>query len=772
MSGNEVASIERQGDWENVFIGQIVAVEQHPSAKHLMVATIDLGMEKLTVVCGAPNLRIGDKVPVARPGARLIDAHTNEFTILKPVEIHGIRSEGMACSEKELGISDSHEGLMILPQDAPVGTPLSQYLGDAIFDIEVTPNRPDCLSIIGIAREVAALTRQKVSLPEVRYEEEEPAIEETVSVEIADAELCTRYCASLINDIKVSSSPPWLKERLITAGLRPVNNIVDITNYVMLEYGQPLHAFDFRQIRGGKIIVRRALNEENLTTLDGVERALNNEILIIADEQSPIALAGVMGGALTEVTDNTTSVLLEAAKFDSGIIRRTRTKLGLPTEASTRFEKALSPELPPLALCRATQLIVQLAGGKAARGIIDLYPIMRKRSPIPVSQQKVCRVLGMQLSMEQIMEVLDRLGFAYESLSPSEILVTCPYWRTDIAIADDIVEEVARIIGYNELPTATLSGELPEWQPAPFPSLRERVRDILVGCGIQEVITYSLTSLSTLERVDPGWQIGHPLRVANPLTREQEYLRTNLRANLLSAYSANEKRWENDIQLFEIGKVYLPRKDDLPEEREILAGILGRPQQQRLWRKVEQTLDFFTAKGILETLFNRLGIRVHFEPTEVPILLPGRTAKIVIDNETVGLVGEIHPKIAKSFDISSPSVSFFELDLQGLLPFTTQAPRYYPLPRFPSTVRDIALVVDAEMPAGRIQDIIQSFPLVSQATIFDIYQGEQVPQGKKSLAFSIRYQSPLKTLTDDEVNQAQQEILQRLNQEFGATLRE
>jgi phenylalanyl-tRNA synthetase beta chain len=260
--------------------------------------------------------------------------------------------------------------------------------------------------------------------------------------------------------------------------------------------------------------------------------------------------------------------------------------------------------------------------------------------------------------------------------------------------------------------------------------------------------------------------------VANPLTREQEYLRTNLRANLLSAYSANEKRWENDIQLFEIGKVYLPRKDDLPEEREILAGILGRPQQQRLWRKVEQTLDFFTAKSILETLFNRLGIRVHFEPTEVPILLPGRTAKIVIDNETVGLVGEIHPKIAKSFDISSPSVSFFELDLQGLLPFTTQAPRYYPLPRFPSTVRDIALVVDAEMPAGRIQDIIQSFPLVSQATIFDIYQGEQVPQGKKSLAFSIRYQSPLKTLTDDEVNQAQQEILQRLNQEFGATLRE
>ncbi len=772
MAGFEVGAIETLGrDWENVFVGQIIALDKHPNAERLMLATVDLGQERLTVISGAPNLRIGDKVPLARAGAQLIDAHTDNLIVLKPAKIRGILSQGMACSEKELGISDDHTGIMILPQDAPVGLPLSQYLGDAIFDIKVTPNRPDCLSMLGIAREVAALTGQTARFPEVSYEQQGPAIEQMVTVEIAEPELCPRYCAGLVTDVRAEPSPPWLQQRLLAAGMRPINNIVDITNYVLMEYGQPLHAFDCHKLEGSRIIVRRAQDGESLTTLDGVERVLDGDMLVIADGQEAVAIAGVMGGAGSEVTEETSVILLESANFKGASVRRTSTELRLRTESSARFEKGLSPELPPLALSRAIQLMTQLSGGKVARGIIDLYPGKSEREPILLSKSRVEKVLGIELSMERITEVLSWLGFHCELLSPSELLVTVPYWRTDVTLVDDLAEEVARIIGYDEIPIVMPSGELPRPQPAPILSLKEKIGDILIGCGLQEVITYSLTSRAMLERVDPEWQLGHPLLVANPLTEEQECLRTTLRANLLATFAANEKRWEGGIRLFEIGRIYLPRENDLPEEREVLAAILGGPRGERSWLKGEGVLDFFDAKGILGTLFTRLGADVRFEPAEAPMLLPGRTARIAIGDEVIGLVGELHPKVAKSFDISAQPVSLFEVDIDKLAPFTTQALHYRPLPRFPSTVRDIALVVDAELPAKRVLEVIQSFPLVSQVTLFDLYRGEQVPPGKKSLAFSICYQSSTQTLTDEEVNKTQQELLDRLKQELGATLR-
>jgi phenylalanyl-tRNA synthetase beta chain len=370
-----------------------------------------------------------------------------------------------------------------------------------------------------------------------------------------------------------------------------------------------------------------------------------------------------------------------------------------------------------------------------------------------------------------VAKVLDSLGFSCEMKNPEELRVTAPYWRSDIAIANDLVEEVARIIGYDEIPTALLRGELPWQRTAPVLSLKEWVRDILVGCGMQEVITHSLSSYAMLHRVDPKWQFGRPLRVANPLSKEQEYLRTTLRAGLLATLAANEKRWEGGLRLFELGRVYLARENDLPREREVLAAALGGAQLERSWFKGEGILDFFDAKGILEALFARLGVEVRFEPGEDPILLPGRTARIVAGDEALGLVAELHPKIAKGFDISCKTVSFFELDIERLLPFTAQARRYRPLPRFPSVVRDIALIVDAELSASRVHDVIQSFPLVSQAILFDVYQGEQVPPGMKSLAFSIYYQSLSGTLTDEEAEKTQLEILYRLKQEFGATLR-
>jgi phenylalanyl-tRNA synthetase beta chain len=426
----------------------------------------------------------------------------------------------------------------------------------------------------------------------------------------------------------------------------------------------------------------------------------------------------------------------------------------------------------PLALRRATQLIVQLTGGKAAKGLIDLYPGRREREPILLSQRRVSRILGVELSMERMAQVLDSLGFGCEFRNPSQLSVTTPYWRTDIEIADDLVEEVARIIGYNEIPTNMPCGELSKPQPAPLQSLREKIGSILIGCGMQEVITYSLTSQAMLEKMDPQRRLGRPLRVANPLSREQEYPRTTLRAGLLTTFAANEKRWRGGIRLFEMGKIYLYRENDLPQEREVLAGVLGGPRFERMWLKDEGMLDFFDAKGILSTLFQRLGVEVCFEPADDPLLLPGRTANMLIGDEVLGVVGELHPKVAKGFDISSQPVSFFEVDVERLLLYATQVARYCPFSRFPGTFRDIALVVDAKLPAGRVMDAIRGFPLVSEAILFDVYHGEQVAPGKKSLAFSIRYQAPAKTLTDEEVDKAQQELLGKLKQEFGAVLRE
>ena len=375
MAGLEAGDIQTIGaGWENVFIGEVIRIEKHPNADRLQLATVNLGQEQSTVVCGAPNIAVGQRVPFARVGARLVDGHSGRHVELKPAKIRGVRSEGMVCSEMELGISDNHEGIMVLPKDAPIGAPLAEYMGDTILNIGITPNRPDCLNMIGIAREVAALTGTKVRLPEVQYEEQEPSTNQMISIEILDPDLCPRYCGGIIKEVKIGPSPQWMQERLLAAGMRPINNIVDITNFVMLEYGQPLHAFDYEGIGGKKIIVRRARENEQIITLDGERRELSPDTLVIADEQYPVALAGVMGGAESEVTERTTTILLESANFNNASIRRTSRGLGLISEASSRFDKGLSPDLPMPAIRRAIGLMVDLAGGKAARGIVDVYP--------------------------------------------------------------------------------------------------------------------------------------------------------------------------------------------------------------------------------------------------------------------------------------------------------------------------------------------------------------------------------------------------------------
>ncbi|HIE17667.1 MAG TPA: phenylalanine--tRNA ligase subunit beta, partial [Dehalococcoidia bacterium] len=559
-SGLEVGEVQAVGkNWENIVVGRIVDVAPHPNADRLRLATVDLGKQRSTVVCGAPNLTVGDKVAFARVGAQLIDAHTGRITQLKPAEIRGIVSEGMICSEKELGISESHEGIMILPPEATVGSPLSAYLGDTILDFDITPNRPDCLSVIGIAREIAALTQSKLRIPDIHYEELVEPIDSFASVKIAESDLCPRYCASLLTGVKVASSPEWLRRRLLACGMRPINNIVDITNYVMLEYGQPLHAFDYDHIKGKQIIVRRAGDGETITTLDGVERTLSPDILAIADTERAIAVAGVMGGLETEVSDNTTIVLIESANFNQAAIRRASARLKLSSEASLRFEKGLSRDLPLIALRRATQLMAELAGGKAARGIIDVYPGRLEKKPLFLSTGEVKRLLGVEMGVSEIISALEWLGFSCkEAESPSAIKVEVPWWRTDVSCVADLVEEVARILGYDKIPTTMLSAPLPKHDPTPILSLRQQLRSILVSCGFQEVLTYSLTSLTMLSKLSPQLRLTgvQPLRVANPMSREQEYLRTSLRPGILSVLARNERYQVEGIRLFEVGKVF------------------------------------------------------------------------------------------------------------------------------------------------------------------------------------------------------------------------
>jgi phenylalanyl-tRNA synthetase beta chain len=774
MAGIEAKGLQvTGGSWNNVVVGQIVAVNPHPNADRLRLPTVDLGTEQQTVVCGAPNLSVGDKIAFACVGAELIDGHSSQLTRLKPAKIRGVESSGMVCSEKELGISDEHEGIMVLPTDAPVGMPLADYLGDVIFDLDVTPNRPDCLCVTGIAREVAALTGQSLHPPEVSYEEAEPHIDQQVAVEIADPDLCSRYCASLISGIKIDESPPWMQQRLLACGMRPINNIVDVTNYVMLELGQPLHAFDYEKIKGKKIIVRRATEGEIIVSLDGVERTLSHDTLVIADKERGVAIAGVMGGANSEVTKDTTSILLEAANFNPASIHYTGRELSLPSEACMRFERGIRPELTMPALRRATQLMLQLAGGKAAKGVADVYPGKREPEPIRLSTDEVKRVLGVEFNFDQVAGTLTSLGFECKPAdSPSEVRVTAPYWRSDITQAVDLIEEVARIIGYDKIPMTMLSQSIPQHHPEPILSLKNKIRDSLVGYGFQEIITYSLNSLEMLQKLTPKARAmaSMPLRLANPMTAEQEYLHPTLRANLLAALASNRRHEEDGIRLFELGKIYLPREKDLPSEPEVLCGLLSGARFEKSWQGDGGSLDFFDAKGVVESLFNQLGVDASFEPGDDESLHPAKQAAIIIGGNKLGVVGELHPKVAEAFDIAEAAY-LLEINVTDLLSFTVGHKMFQPIPRFPATVRDIALIVNTGVSHQQVVDIIKGFSLVKQVAIFDVYSGKQVPPDKKSLAYRITYQSPTHTLTDEEVNKVQQQILSKLSQQLGTTLR-
>ncbi|MBC7243505.1 MAG: phenylalanine--tRNA ligase subunit beta, partial [Anaerolineae bacterium] len=601
LAGLEVVGIERIGDWwdrDKIFVGQIVRVDPHPNADRLTLPTVEYGgPEPITVVTGAPNIRVGDagqKVALALAGAVLIDGYAEDRrkTTLKPTKIRGVRSAGMVCSERELGLSDSHEGILILPDDAPVGMPLADYLGDVVLDLDLTPNLARCFSMIGVAREVAALLGRPLRVEEPTMEATGPSIEGQIDLEIADPDLCARYTAALIKGVKIGPSPWWMQRRLTLAGMRPINNIVDITNYVMLEWGQPLHAFDYHALRPrpGKthppaIIVRRARPGEKMTTLDGVERQLTGDMLLICDGAGPVAIAGVMGGLESEVTDQTTDILLESANFDAINNRRTAQALRMSTEASARFGRGIAPSMTVRAARRAAQLMRELAGGEIAQGLADLYPRPQETVVVTFTTAEVERILGVHMSVEEIVDILRRLEFQCR-VEGETIHATVPDHRLDVRIPADIMEELARVYGYDRIPSTLLADELPPQRRFHQLETEEFIRDVLAGCGLQEVITYSLTSLEVEGRLYPEGESPRPedfIRLANPLSSEREYLRRSLKASLLSTVASN-LRHTPQVGIFEIAAVFEPAPGELlPREPMRLALAMAGPRQPLAW---------------------------------------------------------------------------------------------------------------------------------------------------------------------------------------------
>jgi phenylalanyl-tRNA synthetase beta chain len=775
IAGVEVGEIiSTGGDWDGIRVAEVKKVEPHPNADRLRLVTVDAGNgESHCVVCGAPNVAKGQKIAFAGVGTRLIDGHTGKAMTLKAATIRGVESAGMVLSEKELGISDAHEGIVVLPKDAPVGEPLSSVLGDVIFDLDLTPNRPDLLSVVGVAREVAALSDGQARDPSIEYAEAGAPIKGRAQVEIKDPDLCPRYVAALIENVKIRPSPAWMQERLVAAGMRPINNVVDITNYVMLEMGQPLHAFDFKRLRGGRIIVRRAQPGEMMTLLDGSKRLLSPEMLVIADVEEAVALAGVMGGEGSEVTPKTTTILLESANFHAPSIRRTSQAFKIRTDASTRFDKGLSRQLPLIAAQRATKLLVELCGGRAAQGLIDVAPGKPKDVRITLTQERLHRVLGVDLPVAQVRRVLSALGFTCRWVPPDRFVVRVPYWRTDVAIPDDVIEEVARIIGYDQMPTSQLHGEIPRDLPQPGRELRERVKDSLAAAGLQEIITYSLTDLETLAKVlDPEELAANPpLRVANPMSREYEYARTSLRQALLTTLASNTRGDSALVALFEAAKRFMPRDGDLPEEIETVCGVIAGRKADRWGQPTGDAADFFDAKGAVEYLLADLRVGAKFEETVEFAYLPGRTAAVTVDGRRVGVIGQVHPRVAASFGVDA-DVAMFELDLDALLPHVGGAVHYQPVPPYPSVEQDLAIIVRDDVPAARALEIIRASPLVREASVFDVYTGDPVPPGHKSLAFSVSFGSPKETLTEEKhVAKERERIVARLRQELGAELR-
>lgn len=779
MAGLEVAGVEYLAEGiEKVVVGRILKVEPHPNADKLVVCTVDAGSygNDLQIITGAPNVAPGQLVPVAVVGAVL----PGDFRI-KKANFRGLPSYGMLCSAEELKLNPSllnpkdREGIMILGEDAEPGMSVTGYLGleDYVLEIELTPNRADCLSIINVAREVAAITGGELHLPALDLNRLDGSLPCSVNIDAED--LCSRYIALMIENIKLGPSPRWMQQRLVAGGMRPINNVVDVTNYVMLETGQPLHAFDYDTLQGGKIIVRRANPDEIIVSLDGVTRQLDPDMLVITDQNRAVAIAGVMGGLETEITEATRTVLLESAHFDSMSVRKTSRKLGLRSEASSRFEKGVNRDGCLFAALRAIQLMEEIGAGSAAIGKVDVYPDPWVAPKITLRTRRTNQILGTNLTTADIKKLIRKLNFTLVEEDEERVTYLIPSYRQDITREIDLIEEVARLYGYNNIPVTMPKSEMSPEQKSPLQSLEDDVKNIATGLGLTEVVTYSFISPSSWNKLNLPET--HPWRttvkIANPLSEDQSVMRTSLLPGLLSTAERNFSRRQNNLAIFEVGKIFFPGNEPLPEERLHLA-ILISGQLNSGWKWQAQEFDFFYLKGMVEHLLHSIiGDEARFKPVaDHPVLHPGRAAEVVYQESLIGALGELHPDVQENYDFSQ-RVYVAYMDLEKLCALGRKTIRFEQIPKFPSTERHMAVLLPEQVSSDKIGYIIREIGgnLVSGYELFDVYRGPQVPDGWKSLAYGITYQHPERTLTDEEVNELHEKIKEAIKEQLGAEFR-
>ncbi|PLR77752.1 phenylalanine--tRNA ligase subunit beta [Bacillus sp. V3-13] len=775
-SGIEVEGVTVLNDGiRDVVIGHVLECEQHPNADKLNKCLVDIGAEApVQIICGAANVGKGQKVAVAKVGAVL----PGNFKI-KKAKLRGEESNGMICSLQELGIESKliakefSDGIFVFPQDAEVGADAIAELGreDHVLELGLTPNRADCLSMLGVAYEVGAILGREVNLPDAEVSESAEKASDYIKITVDAKEDNPLYVAKVIKNVKIGPAPLWMQGRLMAAGIRPHNNVVDITNYILLEYGQPLHAFDYDRLGSKEIVVRRAKKGEVIETLDDVKRELTEDHLVITNGTEPVAIAGVMGGANSEVGRDTTTVILESAYFAGRTVRKASKDLGLRSEASARFEKGVDPNRVHAAAERAAALLAEYAGGEVLAGsaeadVLDIEPAF-----ISVSLEKINRVLGTDLAANEVKDIFERLQFGV-NVDNDLFTVTVPTRRGDITIEEDLIEEVGRLFGYDNLSktlpvVASTPGSLTAYQKK-----RRAVRRYLEGAGLLQAVTYSLTSAEKAGQY--ALEKREPIRLAMPMSEERSILRLSIVPQLLEVLKHNVARQLDSVAVYETGSVFLAREgEELPEEREHLAAAITGLWHSHPWQGEKKPADFYVLKGILEGLFAKLGLenRVEYRHGSLEGLHPGRTAEVYLSDEKIGFIGQVHPTVQKDMDLKDTYVC--ELSLKTILETEVAPLQYEAIPRFPSITRDIALVVDKEKTAGELGAIIKKAggKLLKEIHVFDLYEGERMEAGKKSLAFSLKYFDPDRTLTDEDVAKAHDKVLAAVKEKAGATLR-
>lgn len=794
MAGLEVERVEYP--WPGIVTAEIVWLERVQGSDHLSATRVTTGTEEFSVVCGASNIHVHDKAPLAKIGTKIGD------NIIAEKKAMGVLSQGMLCSPRELGLSDDHAGIYILPPETPLGIPLGQLLGEAVIDLDIKAHRGDLSCVLGVAREVSAFTGKPLRPPEVTLREQGAPADTLMRLEVRDADLCPRYSARVVQGVTIGPSPRWMADRLIAAGMRPINNVVDVTNYVMLELGQPLHAFDYDKVAEHTIVVRRARPGEQLTMLDGVARTLTPEMLLITDPAGPVVIAGIFGGTRVEVADETTRVLLEAAHFAPASVRRTSQALALRTESSGRFEKNPDITLTAVAIDRAAQLLAQLAGGTVAPGRVDFYPAPVRPRELTFALGQVEWLTGMTVTAGEAVAALRGLGFGVEE-TPAKgkhaaLRLTVPTWRPDVEESADVVEEIVRILGYDRIPSTIPTGPLPAPATDVWFEREDHLRELLLGAGLNEVMAYPLTSRPAMARLLPtgtpeewGYLVAPAaerlpaITVHNAASSEMDTLRLTLMSGLLDVLRENAKHEDAGLWFFELGRRYLPagtagEADERPTLGAALCGPLARG-----WLGEARDADFFDLKGVAELLLGALKVESYrFRATHHPSLHPGRAAELevrAVSSDSgegddvwvaVGVLGEVHPEVAERFDLSG-RVCLMELDLERLYRGVPEMTFYEPIARVPAAQRDLAIVVAQETPAADLAAEIQASggALVRGVRLFDYYTGQGIPAGKKSLAYTITYQEQGRTLTEAEIEHTHAGIVAALARRFGAELR-